>query len=338
MKVLTILDCYIHNETIINKLSQFIDKLKTKNSDILLVSNTTIPKEIQEKVDYCLYDSNNTFFSENWVFPEIYIVQSNLGGATIQDIFPLLQPHGLSVMINLFNAVKIGKSLGYTHFEKLEYDPLFSQTSFDNISKIPSICTEKEKKGVFFLNDRSIPQDVSFHYFFCDIDFFLEKFQHVKNEDDYRAFIHKINKNNNFINVERFLYLSVEVAGLDNFLFIDENERNINFPNTYWNSEISPNNIPKKYKNCSSRMYLPMTSNEFVVVCSFNYDNQPKERIIHCHFDDGVIYTINHQMTTKNSFNIHSITPNVTHIEVFQDGELLYTENIADVKNLIEYY
>ena len=59
MKTLTILDCFIHNETITNKLSEFIDKLKTKNSDILLMSNTVIPTEIQEKIDYCLYDSNN---------------------------------------------------------------------------------------------------------------------------------------------------------------------------------------------------------------------------------------------------------------------------------------
>ena len=65
MKLLTILDCYIHNDTILNKLDSFIDKLKSKNSDILLISNTTIPIEIQQKVNYCLYDSNNYFLSNN---------------------------------------------------------------------------------------------------------------------------------------------------------------------------------------------------------------------------------------------------------------------------------
>ena len=29
MKILTILDCYIHNDTILNKLDSFIDKLKS---------------------------------------------------------------------------------------------------------------------------------------------------------------------------------------------------------------------------------------------------------------------------------------------------------------------
>lgn len=149
MKVLTILDCYIHNELIVTKLSEFIDKLKSKKSDILLVSNTSIPLFIQEKVDYCLYDSNNNLFGEDWVFSKDYVVQSELGNETIKDIFPLLQPHGLSVMVNLFNGINIGKSLGYTHFEKLEYDPLFSKESFDAISKLPYEC-EQEKKEVFF--------------------------------------------------------------------------------------------------------------------------------------------------------------------------------------------
>jgi len=336
MKTLTILDCFIHNETITNKLSEFIDKLKTKNSDILLMSNTVIPTEIQEKIDYCLYDSNNNLFSDNWEFSEYYVVQSNIGDFDIKDVFPLLQPHGLSVMINLFNAIQIGKSLGYTHFEKLEYDPLFSDTSFENISKLPSLCLQDNKKGLFFLNDRTVPQDVSFHYFFCEIDFFLNKFQHIKNENDYRTFINNINKNNNFINVERFLYLESEIVGLENFILINENERDIKFPNTYWNSEISPNNIPRKYKGGTSRIYLPRKTNEYVTIISINYDNQPKERVINCHFDDGVIYTINHSLTTKGSFMVNSITPNVTHIEVFQDGAFLYRENISEVLNIIE--
>ena len=51
------------------------------------------------------------------------------------------------------------------------------------------MCLEKNKEGLFLLNDKTTPQDVSFHYFFCNIDFFFNKFQHVKNENDYRAFL-----------------------------------------------------------------------------------------------------------------------------------------------------
>ena len=179
MKVLTILDCYIHNDTILNKLDSFVDKLKSKNSDILLISNTTIPIEIQKKVDYCLYDSNNYFFSSDWKFSDLFVVKSEISGGNIQDVFPKLQPHGLSVMINIFNALNLGKSLVYTHFEKLEYDPLFSEESFNHLSSLPSRCLNENKKGLYLLNSKTNPPDVSFHYFFSEIHSLLKSILNI---------------------------------------------------------------------------------------------------------------------------------------------------------------
>lgn len=336
MKLLTILDCYIHNDTILNKLDSFIDKLKSKNSDILLISNTIIPIGIQNKVDYCLYDSNNHFFSNDWEFSELFVVKTLISGGNCQDVFPKLQPHGLSVMINIFNAITIGKSLGYTHFEKLEYDPLFSDESFNNLSLLPSRCLDENKKGLYLLNNITNPPDVSFHYFFSEIDYFLSNVKNIKSESDYRDFINQTNGNNFFINVERFLYQNLVISGLENFVLIDEEERDLKFPNTYWNSEVSPNNIPKKYNSCTSRLYFPMDTNEYVVLLSMNYDNKHKERIIKCHFDDGFIYTSTHHVTSKGCYTYDSITPNIQFIEVFENGELLYTEHISEVNNLIE--
>lgn len=337
MKLLTILDCYIHNDTILNKLDSFIDKLKSKNSDILLISNTTIPIEIQQKVNYCLYDSNNHFFSNDWEFSELFVIKSSVSGGNIQDVFPKLQPHGLSVMINLFNALQLGKSLGYTHFEKLEYDPIFSNESFDNISKLPSICLEQNKKGLFFLNSKTIPPDLSFHYFFSEIDYFLSNVKNIKSENDYLDFVIETNKNSLFINVERFLYQNLSISDFENFVLIDEKERDLKFTNTYWNSEVSPNNIPKKYNGCTSRMYWPTDTDDFIMVLSMNYDNNKKERTINCHFDDGFVLIITHSLTVKGSYSLNNITPNVQYIEVFEDGNLLYTEHISEVKNLISY-
>lgn len=337
MKVLTILDCYIHNETILNKLDSFIDKLKTKNSDILLISNTTIPIQIQNKVDYCLYDSNNHFFSNDWEFSELFVIKSSISGGDIQDVFPKLQPHGLSVMINIFNAVNLGKSLGYTHFEKLEYDPLFSEEAFNYLSSLPSKCLDENKKGLYLLNSKTNPPDISFHYFFSEIDYFLSNVKNIKSENDYRDFINHTNGGNFFINVERFLYQNLIISGLENYVLIDEQERDLKFPNTYWNSEVSPNNIPKKYNGGTSRMYWPIDTNEYIVLLSMNYDNKHKERTINCHFDDGFIYTCKHNLTIKGSYSFDSLTPNVQFIEVFEDDKLLYTEHISEVKNILQF-
>jgi hypothetical protein len=246
MKLLTILDCYIHNETILNKLDSFIDKLKSKNSDILLISNTTIPIRIQNKVDYCLYDSNNHFFSNDWEFFELFVVKTLISGGNCQDVFPKLQPHGLSVMINIFNAITIGKSLGYTHFEKLEYDPLFSDESFNNLSLLPSRCLDENKKGLYLLNNITNPPDVSFHYFFSEIDYFLSNVKNIKYENNYRDFINQTNGNNFFINVERFLYQNLVISGLENFVLIDEEENKLELCSKiidFWLIELDSNSI-----------------------------------------------------------------------------------------------
>ena len=65
-------------------------------------------------------------------------------------------------------------------------------------------------------------------------------------------------------------------------------------------------------------------------------NNKHKERIIKCHFDDGFIYTSTHHITSKGSYTYDSITPNIQFIEVFENGELLYTEHISEVNNLIQ--
>ncbi len=50
----------------------------------------------------------------------------------------------------------------------------------------------------------------------------------------------------------------------------------------------------------------------------------------------GFIYTSTHHITSKGSYTYDSITPNIQFIEVFENGELLYTEHISEVNNLIE--
>jgi enoyl-[acyl-carrier-protein] reductase (NADH) len=50
-----------------------------------------------------------------------------------------LQKHGLSVLVNLFNALKMAKNLGYTHFQRVEADDIFGVVSFLASSQNPKI-------------------------------------------------------------------------------------------------------------------------------------------------------------------------------------------------------
>lgn len=342
MKLITILDCYIHDDGILTKLENFIDLLKTKGRTILLLSNSLTPEHIQKKIDYFFYDSNNPMFSEDWDITSDYIVQSDMGDFTTFDTYPLLQPHGLSVMINLYRGLKIAKELGFTHFEKLEYDPLFSDDSFNELVDLPNKCILSNKKSLFFLNDKTTPEDFSFHYFFSDIDFFLNNTQPITNEDDYRCVINKLYGGSIFINVERFLYETFNHVDKSQLYLINESERDLTFKDVYWNSEISRNNLPKKYKNCGSRIYKVIDKfgnqiDNHVVVLSNNFSENTVERKIDCHFDDGVIYTIQHTLLGKNTFTFSSLTPNLTHIDVYENDELIYTEHISNCKNILRH-
>jgi hypothetical protein len=342
MKTLTILDCYIHDENILNKLESFIDLLKSKDKTILLISNSLVPENIQNKIDYFFYDSNNPMFSEDWKFYNTYTITSDMGDFTSFDTYPQLQPHGLSVMINLYRGIHIAKELGFTHFEKLEYDPIFSNESFNEIINLPNKCLSSNKKSLFFLNDRTVPEDFSFHYFFSEINFFLENTTAITCEEDYKSVIYKSRNNNIFIGVERFLYESVSHLDKNDIYLIDENRRDLIFKNVYWNSEISRNNLPKKYKNCGTRIYRIVDKNNqeinsYVNVLSHNFSNNIIERKIDCHFNDGVIYTVYHNLSGKGSFSYSSLTPNLTHIDVYENNELIYTEHITDCQNILKF-
>ena len=64
MKLLTIIDCFIHNEESEIKLKKILHSLSSR--DILLISNTPIPIDIQKQVKFSFYDSNNKMFDDNF--------------------------------------------------------------------------------------------------------------------------------------------------------------------------------------------------------------------------------------------------------------------------------
>ena len=73
-------------------------------------------------------------------------------GFTIHEITEELQRHGLSVMCNLFNALDLSKSLGFTHFQKLEIDGIFTDEGYDFMGSVPELLNNENKKSLFYLS------------------------------------------------------------------------------------------------------------------------------------------------------------------------------------------
>ena len=111
---------------------------------------------------------------------------------------------------------------------------------------------ENNKKGYFYFNEHDNYSDISFHYFFCEIDYFLSIVEEINSEKDYIDFI-KINFNNNsFINVEQYLYQNIKNNDNGSLYRSTGVQMSSDFTDTNWNTETSESNISPKYEGCSS--------------------------------------------------------------------------------------
>ena len=114
------------------------------------------------------------------------------------EIINTIQKHGLPVMVNLFNSLDLSKSLGFTHFQRVEVDDLYNKKGYEYMLEVPLICSEKNKKGMFYFNEG---RDVSFHYFYSEIEYFQKIINRIDCEEDYKNYLHNHGYGTDFINV-----------------------------------------------------------------------------------------------------------------------------------------
>jgi hypothetical protein len=337
-KVISIIDCFVHDDKIETNLISSIEKLKNIGNDVFLISNTPVSKEILAKVDFFMYDKRNQLFKKE--YPGVRDVRfwSDRGHFISYHIKSGLQKHGLSVLINLFNAIKTCKELGYTHFQRFETDDLFGPRSMEWIRSIPDMIEENQLKGLFYLNPTNDPPDASFHYFYCDIDYFCEVFPRISCEEDYEKYLIDIQGNRDFRIVETFIYDNLIKNNQKNILMIREGDIQMknDFPDTTWNTVVSNSNLPEKYRGCLTEIYKVFGADgnqKGLCVYSQNYVDDNRLRKIAVFHDSGS-YQIDHQMSGFDSWFLHGVGDNVWKIDVYENDELLYSH---ETKNTVSY-
>ena len=110
MRSILILDAFITDDKDEKLLNNFLDSSKSFGDDVLLMTNTKISKETQDKVDFLFYDKKNQLFKEKYDNYEYVNYYTNYTNFNIYNWFQHTQPHGLSVLISLFRSVKIAKN------------------------------------------------------------------------------------------------------------------------------------------------------------------------------------------------------------------------------------
>jgi glycosyltransferase involved in cell wall biosynthesis len=331
-KTITIVDCFIHNENVLGKLELCVTNLKKYNHTILLVSNTIVPEHIIKNVDYHLYNSNNILFEGEYTNSEPVIFWKNLDGFSTNEIINTIQKHGLPVMVNLFNSLDLSKSFGFTHFQRIEVDDLHSEKGYEYITTVPLICSEKNKKGMFYFNEG---RDVSFHYFYSEIDYFQQIINRISCEEDYKNYLVNHGYGTDFISVEKYLYDNINRN--DYGLLIRKNgeeEMDFDFQGTLWNTETTGSNVSSKFRGCSTKIYT-ISEKENVMLLSYNHNNFRSERKIIVNYVNGESETIYHFLENFTYWSFNIFENKIEKILVYdnQNDEFLYeiiNENILD--------
>jgi glycosyltransferase involved in cell wall biosynthesis len=343
MKTITIVDSYVYSENVRLKLEAFVKMLNEDGHEILLVSNTMVGEEILKHCKYYLYDSNNRLFQD--IFEDVKDINlwKVIDGFQVNEHTSGLQKHGLSVMVNLFNALRMAKSLGYTHFQRMEADDLFGIQSRQWISEVPNRVLSAGKKGLYYYNytPKVEQEDVSFHYQFCEIDLFLKSVTNIEKQRDYYDYLCREFGRPKFIIVEEFLYRELKRNCWDELLIRNTEDQSNDFIDTHWNTEISISNMSEKYRGCSTRLFKHWGTDENGetydrggrIVFTYNYSDETKDRIVEIVAMDDTIHTLKHVVYGKAGWAYNVIDWDFKCIRVYEKEELLYEES-----NLVEYW
>lgn len=330
-KSIVIIDCFVHSKNVEEKLRNCIKNLKRYKQDVLIISNKIIPEDVLSLVDYYVYDKENRLFSDKSYSADPITLYKIYDDIEMYEVVSGVQRHGLSVMRNLFKAIKIAKEYGYTHFHRVEVDDIMGDISLDSISLVHKLGLD----GIFYFNEN----DISFHYMYCSIDYFLNNVREINTEDDYYDYLKNEMESNSFRNVEEFVRHNLNKSDLTNIKTLKGSDMNKDFPDTIWNTEVSSSNIDSKYKNCTTRLYRVLDSNQnetdSLAVLSYNYSDSLCERKIHIIYNSGMIKEINHRMDGKGYWS-YEIVPNlINKILVFENDMLLYYETAENIQSHI---
>lgn len=331
-KIITITDCFVRNQQIENKLSISLGKSKSLNNDVMLISNTPVSKDLMSLCDFFLYDKRNQLFEKEYENTEPVDFYVSAGDFMIHNVVSGMQRHGLSVLINLYNSVAHAKTLGYKYFQRIECDDLFGPESLKKIKELQEECVALNKRGVFYVNDNEA--NISFHYFFWEIDHFLENVYKISKESDYEEFVRSRKPIPKFMIAEEFIYESI-VRDLDNFVIKDGGKMDIDFPDTDWNTETSDSNMGSKYNGCITGIYR---SDRGDIVCSYNYSVDRRFRKIIVVKENGEEDTVYHDLAVRGSWSYHQFDL-VKEIRVYEmiNGEMIYSQKREETDSYITF-
>jgi hypothetical protein len=236
MQEIFLVDAFLNSEKSKVVFLEAMKRVREAGFKICLVTNLRPTLDVLDAVDYCFFDeSNKKFKTEFDEYPIINIFAQN-GEIGLRSESLHKQKHSLSVHINLYRGLEILKSLGYTHCYRMEYDGLIANEDMDKVKELPSRLGDK--KALFYIDKNN--KHIFYHLWYCEVDWMLENFTKIRDEQDYVDRVIQLAGSKKFIPAEEFLSLDLKEK-YDEAIILDtvDGSYNSEYPNTRWNNIIS---------------------------------------------------------------------------------------------------
>ena len=203
-------------------LKNSLEQFKKTNKEILLVTHYPADIEIQQLVDYFIYDRRNEMLDTsmlNWYQNGKFYFQTCSGE---------LGRASYAVLLSIQNAICFAKDLGKKLVYYFEYDCLISDYDLKRIDLLKNEIYKKGKRGYVRLDNHGIDiinKGVTTLFFIIEVDFFFENFNIMKSPGEYK------NNVSNSIALEFYFYqgLSKNISQLE---VVESDYLKENFPNS----------------------------------------------------------------------------------------------------------
>jgi hypothetical protein len=251
-----IVSTYPTQQSVIDATKECIESFKKTGRKVILTSHISIPLELQELADYCIYDKNNLltkhdFYYHCWVDYGHFKVNTILQGED-NDVY-----HGPAVYTNYYNAASLASNLGFKKLYFINYDYTLTNPEFINDISI------KLNKKKAYVDEREYPEGMVSSTFFFGIqtDFFFKTHELISTAKEYDDLRFKVgSKSNGYENIFYFTLQpfrdQIHVESTENWdKLIEENFIHKNFSRVEYTT-VLPSNI----ENCFAVYY--QNSNE----------------------------------------------------------------------------
>jgi hypothetical protein len=257
-----IISTYPTQQSVIDSTKECIESFKQTGRKIILTSHVPIPLELQELVDYCIYDKNNLltkhdFYYHCWVDYGHFKVNTILQGED-NDVY-----HGPAVYTNYYNAASLAKNIGIKKLFFINYDYILNNPEFIN-----DVSFKLNKKRAF-VDEREYSEGKVSSTFFMGIqtDLFFNTHEFILTPQEYDNLKNKVGSLSN--GYENIFYFALQP--FKNQIHIETAEN--------WDKLISENFKHNNFSRVEYTTVLPINiENHFAIF--YQNSNEVDNRIL----------------------------------------------------------